>query len=1015
MFDFPTAPATGTVVTVPDGSYRVWDSQKWRASPSASVIIPPGGTGSYSVQAFGAVGDGITDDASAIQNAINAAAGRAPLRFPASQVTGVPAVTYLIGSALIIPSNTRLIIEAGATIKIANGANCSCLEIIANASNILTELYGTLDGNASNQPVTGSPSGGITGQGNVPFSDTLIWGGRSGVITNFKTWPINFTMVTNVEVNGVTITNCGSSPGMAGITTRVNVVTGSYTTSSGAVTLNTGTNPHGIHVGDTFTYVAASGAAAQVQGEYVALTVPDAFTVTAQAVAGLVGGNPSLTTGRVGTCIKSYNSGFVNCTVRNIRDIGLCLYGGVVGGYIRGCDVDAGPLIYSDAGQPGSNIDCEISGCYTHDASFGGPAVVSQQFGISQHNCRVYDNIVRNMARGGIILGYCDGVEVYGNSLHNNAPDFSGASQQSGQINVGNGTVRANIWGNTVRDPGPSATAQQVISVTGMTYVSATGATTLTLASAPTSPINVGDKFIVFNVLGFVAPDGTSTSYLQLNGSWTAAAGTTGSTVVYTAPSGLGTITLLGAAVIATTLAVTSHIAAGNYSSDISGNMSLTTTAPHNLTVGDAFVLASILGNTTAGNISAAALVGLQVATAGTSGTTLNFVTAPSLASFAVTSGNVWPANFGISIDVPDYCRIAGNRIGDYQKPGVMTACIGGTWGLNGASEGNYFGPRNQPDPDVSLYGSGVNGFNYDLLLGTTLANNTIDGQVTFRGVTQASNPQSAYYPPLGLTPGWNRSPMPHGEVDFFLGEGPGSTGGFDFLQVAVIKTVASPVGPPIPYDPATGIVTLTTNTAHGILLGGSFVLSGITGTDGNSGRDVVRLNGSHVANSDTTGTTLTYTMVAGLTVISTAAGATVVPSGGGGGVLKTSVGIGGSLLAGDGYGNTRFGGALVHGAMQTAALVNAGTITVNANTSFVLIQNSASIATASVVLPAPAAFQFSAGAELELNFQNPIGALTVTAAVGASVVNPPTAVASAGMSANFINIGTIWTRRIAM
>ena len=41
-FDFPTNPALGTVVTVPDGSYRVWDSQKWRAAPSAAVVVPPG-------------------------------------------------------------------------------------------------------------------------------------------------------------------------------------------------------------------------------------------------------------------------------------------------------------------------------------------------------------------------------------------------------------------------------------------------------------------------------------------------------------------------------------------------------------------------------------------------------------------------------------------------------------------------------------------------------------------------------------------------------------------------------------------------------------------------------------------------------------------------------------------------------------------------------------------------------------------------------------------------------------
>jgi hypothetical protein len=42
-FDFPTTPATGTVVTVPDGSLRVWDSTKWLAAPSAGGIVPPGG------------------------------------------------------------------------------------------------------------------------------------------------------------------------------------------------------------------------------------------------------------------------------------------------------------------------------------------------------------------------------------------------------------------------------------------------------------------------------------------------------------------------------------------------------------------------------------------------------------------------------------------------------------------------------------------------------------------------------------------------------------------------------------------------------------------------------------------------------------------------------------------------------------------------------------------------------------------------------------------------------------
>jgi hypothetical protein len=245
--------------------------------------------------------------------------------------------------------------------------------------------------------------------------------------------------------------------------------------------------------------------------------------------------------------------------------------------------------------------------------------------------------------------------------------------------------------------------------------------------------------------------------------------------------------------------------------------------------------------------------------------------------------------------------------------------------------------------------------------------------------------------------------------VDFLLGEGAGTPGGFDFLQVTVIKPTSL-----VSYDPATGIVSLTTDRAHTIQPGGAFVIT-LSGTDNNGGFDVFRMSGGYTAMTGTTGTTLIYTTARALSVL-TITGGTVTPNGTGGGLIKTEVGLNGSLLANDGYGNTRLGGALVHGAMQTwGTLANAGTVTVNANTSMVLIRNAASIATASVVLPAPASFQFSAGAELELNFQNPIGALTVTAASGATVVNPPTAIPVAGASANFVNNGSIWLRRIAI
>jgi hypothetical protein len=123
-----------------------------------------------------------------------------------------------------------------------------------------------------------------------------------------------------------------------------------------------------------------------------------------------------------------------------------------------------------------------------------------------------------------------------------------------------------------------------------------------------------------------------------------------------------------------------------------------------------------------------------------------------------------------------------------------------------------------------------------------------------------------------------------------------------------------------------------------------------------------------------------------------------------------SATGVGGSLLANDGYGNTRLGGALVHGAMQSAPLVNGGTVTVNPSTSFVLIQNSTSIAAATIVLPAPLAGQYAAGAELELNFQNPVTAVTWSpSGIG------PTTIAQAGASVLFIKSGTVWLRRIAI
>jgi len=63
-------------------------------------------------------------------------------------------------------------------------------------------------------------------------------------------------------------------------------------------------------------------------------------------------------------------------------------------------------------------------------------------------------------------------------------------------------------------------------------------------------------------------------------------------------------------------------------------------------------------------------------------------------------------------------------------------------------------------------------------------------------------------------------------------------------------------------YNNATGVVSLTTNAAHGLLPGDTFTLSGMTGTNA-----ATYLNGTFVAGTGTTGSTLNLTLGTGLTL----------------------------------------------------------------------------------------------------------------------------------------------------
>jgi hypothetical protein len=266
--------------------------------------------------------------------------------------------------------------------------------------------------------------------------------------------------------------------------------------------------------------------------------------------------------------------------------------------------------------------------------------------------------------------------------------------------------------------------------------------------------------------------------------------------------------------------------------------------------------------------------------------------------------------------------------------------------------------------------------------------------------------------PSRGLTVGWNYSAgVPgRGEVDFYVGRDSGAPGGFDFLQIQpVVVTTGT-------YTSGTGAVSLTTSIPHALLPGSVFALINVTG----SGADLALLSGAQTATTGTTGSTLNFTIATGRAITAITGGLVAANGGGAEGAIDITRGVAGSLFANDGYGNTRFGGALVHGSLQTGGtfppqtIVTGGTVTIPSNVSFVMVRCAGSLAAATISLPSPVlsgSFQTLAGSELEINFQNLVGALTFS---GSSTEGPvPTSITTAHTSLAFVYNGSTWVRRI--
>lgn len=150
-----------------------------------------------SVKDFGAVGDGVADDAAAIQSAINS--GNSVVYFPAG--------VYIIGTTVNLVTGTILVGDSGAVLKLkaqswaaANGLMFSAVLVTDVKFKSLT-----LDGNKGNVGTTRSPLNVIFRAQRVSFEDCTFQNAE-GICLN------NSSDIDNYEVKNCQFLSCGGNP-----------------------------------------------------------------------------------------------------------------------------------------------------------------------------------------------------------------------------------------------------------------------------------------------------------------------------------------------------------------------------------------------------------------------------------------------------------------------------------------------------------------------------------------------------------------------------------------------------------------------------------------------------------------------------------------------------------------------------------------------------------------------------------------------------------------------------------
>ncbi|MDJ1136207.1 glycosyl hydrolase family 28-related protein [Streptomyces iconiensis] len=204
----PVAPVGGALLYAKGGTAYV------RQADGTVVPVAGGGgtTGEYSVRAYGATGDGVTDDAPAFRAVLDAAgaAGGGTVRIPAG--------VYLMDSARGAWPAPCLYVQAGVTVSADDGA------IIRRGLNLDARMVQNFDGTESNAEYSGHGGIRITGgtwDGNAPAkqgSGNMFAFAHAERITLDHVRVIDQPNNHAVELNSIafaTVTNCrfeGSVP-----------------------------------------------------------------------------------------------------------------------------------------------------------------------------------------------------------------------------------------------------------------------------------------------------------------------------------------------------------------------------------------------------------------------------------------------------------------------------------------------------------------------------------------------------------------------------------------------------------------------------------------------------------------------------------------------------------------------------------------------------------------------------------------------------------------------------------